>query len=128
MLHSAKERYIKTLTKPTEFFVIEMMDLPPDQKLQSSWCTPTAATPTDAWLCPTPFRVKLHMFKKYADLFHDLNSRQLRGAPMLPTAATALPAAQFAHVFEKYADLFHDLNSRQLRGAPRGQEIRRFVS
>ena len=98
------------------------------QKLQSSWCTPTAATPTDAWLCPTPFRVKLHMFKKYADLFHDLNSRQLRGAPMLPTAATALPAAQFAHVFEKYADLFHDLNSRQLRGAPRGQEIRRFVS
>ena len=37
---------------------------------------------------------------------------------MLPTAATALPAAQFAQVFEKYADLFHDLNSRQLRGAP----------
>ena len=37
---------------------------------------------------------------------------------MLPTAGTALSAAQLAHVFEKYAFQDHDLNSLGERGPP----------
>ena len=37
---------------------------------------------------------------------------------MLPTAATALSAAQLAHMFEKYADLFMTSIIAREKGAP----------
>ena len=49
---------------------------------------------------------KIHRFLLLLDVHgvHFPYSARARTLNMLPTAATALPAAQLAHVFEKYAD------------------------